>query len=61
MNTTEPPDPFEVRDLLVAEQRLDIIASVLRDLLARGCSVPKLLAEVPTVSEAIVRRALDAA
>jgi hypoxanthine phosphoribosyltransferase len=58
-NQMEFADPFEARDLLVAEGKSsDVVREVVAGLLRGGMTPAQLLAEVPTLSEGQIRAAL---
>ncbi len=60
MNTAANPNPIDLRDLIVGEANGFVLTCTIRDLVARGWPTEAILAELPTVSEADIRRAREA-
>lgn len=57
---TKAPNPIELRDQILEEPNALITEATVRDLVRRGWPMVSILAELPGVSEADVRRALEA-
>lgn len=63
MSNPRDINPIAIRDLIVADEgepHGHVRESTIRNLIARGWPVAAILAEFPGVSDAEVRRAIDA-